>query len=132
MNAIHFPALDLNLLRVFDALMEERSVTRAGARLGLTQSAVSHSLGRLRYVLKDELFERGTDGMLPTPRAVEIGPRLREGLYQLQLALAPAEFVPAETERRFSIAADEYTSACLLPRMVARMREAAPRSELRI
>src|SRR5882672_1496076 len=103
MNQAHFSSLDLNLLRVFDALMEERSVTRAGARLGLTQSAVSHALGRLRHLLKDELFERAHDGMLPTPRAVEIGPRLREGLYQLQLALAPAEFVAAETERRFTI-----------------------------
>jgi len=92
-----YNALDLNLLRVFEALVEERSVTRAGARLGLTQSAISHALNRLRYVLKDELFVRGPDGMQPTERAAEIAPRLRQGLLQLQLALAPTEFIP-ETE----------------------------------
>ena len=77
---VHFDALDLNLLRVFEALIEERSATRAGARLGLTQSAISHALNRLRYVLKDELFVRGPDGMQPTERAAEIAPRLRQGL----------------------------------------------------
>ena len=56
MNAMHLASLDLNLLRVFDVLLEERSVTRAGARLGLTPSAVSHALSRLRYHLGDELF----------------------------------------------------------------------------
>jgi DNA-binding transcriptional LysR family regulator len=132
MSTLHFSALDLNLLRVFDALIEERSVTRAGARLGLTQSAVSHALGRLRDILDDELFRRGPEGMLPTPRALEIGPRLRQGLLQLQRALTPGEFVPEESERRFTIAADEYTSAVLLPGVMARVRQAAPRVELRI
>ncbi|HEY5412314.1 MAG TPA: LysR family transcriptional regulator, partial [Caulobacteraceae bacterium] len=61
MREVHFQTLDLNLLRVFDALAEERSVTRAGERLGLTQSAVSHALNRLRYALEDELFLRGPD-----------------------------------------------------------------------
>ena len=86
MPVIHFPALDLNLLRVFDALAEEGSVTRAGVRLGLTQSAVSHALGRLRHVLDDELFVRGPTGMRPTARALEIAPRLRQaddGLVQI-------------------------------------------------
>ena len=104
MPDIHFQSLDLNLLRLFDALAEERSVTRAGARLGLTQSAVSHALNRLRHSLKDELFVRGPNGMRPTARAEEIAPRLRQGLHQLQLALAPSAFTPAETQRRFTVA----------------------------
>src|ERR1700761_1711255 len=104
MPDVHFSTLDLNLLRVFDALAEEGSVTRAGARLGLTQSAISHALGRLRYALQDELFVRGPEGMRPTARAQEIAPRLREGLHRLQLALAPAEFDPAQAERRVAIA----------------------------
>ena len=104
MSDIHFHAIDLNLLRLFDALAEERSVTRAGARLGLTQSAVSHALNRLRHVLQDELFVRGPDGMRPTARAEEIAPRLRHGLHQLQQALAPVTFTPADTQRRFTIA----------------------------
>ena len=132
MNNVHFGALDLNLLRVFDALIEERSVTRAGERLGLTQSAISHALSRLRYVLDDDLFVRGAEGMQPTRRASEIAPRLRQGLLQLQLALTPADFVPEETSRRFTVICGEYVGAIFVPALVARLREAAPRAEIRI
>ncbi len=132
MNNVHFGALDLNLLRVFDALIEERSVTRAGERLGLTQSAISHALSRLRYVLDDELFVRGAEGMQPTRRASEIAPRLRQGLLQLQLALTPADFVPEQTARRFTVICGEYVGAIFVPPLVARLREAAPQAEIRI
>jgi len=132
MNSVHFSTLDLNLLRVFDALIEERSVTRAGERLGLSQSAISHALNRLRYVLNDELFVRVSDGMRPTARASEIAPRLREGLLQLQLALAPSEFDPARTERRFVIACTEYVGTVLMPAFIAKLRAQAPNAELRI
>ncbi|QUD86615.1 LysR family transcriptional regulator [Phenylobacterium montanum] len=132
MPEIHFAALDLNLLRVFHALAEEGSVTRAGARLGLSQSAVSHALNRLRYALDDELFVRGPAGMRPTARALEIAPRLHEGLRHLQLAVAPAEFVPAETRRRFTIAAGAYTSTVLMPTVIAMIRQAAPLAEVRL
>src|SRR5881227_2026158 len=115
MQSIHYSQLDLNLLRVFEALMEERSATRAGAQLGLTQSAISHALNRLRYVLKDELFVRGPEGMQPTERAAEIAPRLRQGLLQLQLALAPADFDPVCTDRRFGVACTEYVGTVLMP-----------------
>src|SRR5262244_136727 len=115
MHNLHFLSLDLNLLRVFDSLVEERSVTRAGERLGLSQSAISHALNRLRYILSDELFVRVSDGMRPTPRASEIAPRLREGLLQLQLALAPAEFLPERTDRRFTITCGEYIGTVLVP-----------------
>src|ERR1700761_9695979 len=119
MSDAHIRALDLNLLRVFDALFEERNVTRAAHRLGLTQSAVSHALNRLRFTLGDELFVRGPAGMRATPRAAEIGPRIREGLLQLGAALSPEVFEPAETERVFSIAAGAYTCAILLPKVIA-------------
>ncbi|HEY3912064.1 MAG TPA: LysR family transcriptional regulator [Stellaceae bacterium] len=132
MNTLHFNAIDLNLLRVFDALIEERSVTRAGERLGLTQSAISHALNRLRYVLEDELFVRGPEGMRPTARAAEIAPRLRQGLMHLQLALTPGEFVPEQTHRRFTIVCGEYVGAVLVPPLLARLREAAPHAEFRI
>jgi DNA-binding transcriptional LysR family regulator len=132
MNQAHFASLDLNLLRVFDALMEERSVTRAGARLHLTQSAISHALNRLRYMLADELFVRGADGMQPTARAAEIGPRLRQALHHMQLALAPAAFDPKTTDRCFTIGATDYFSALLLPDITQRMRAAAPHAELRV
>src|SRR5436853_3950771 len=132
MNSVHFNALDLNLLRVFEALMQERSATRAGERLGLTQSAISHALNRLRYVLKDELFVRGPEGMQPTERAAEIAPRLRQGLLQLQLALAPADFVPERSDRRFTITCTEYGGATLMPALIARLREEAPHASLTV
>ena len=131
-QSVRFDSLDLNLLRVFEALMDERSATRAGSRLGLTQSAISHALNRLRYVLKDELFVRGPDGMQPTERAAEIAPRLRQGLLQLQLALAPSEFVPEQTDRRFTIACTEYAGAVVIPSFIARLRERAPHASLSV
>ncbi|MFL5298581.1 MAG: LysR family transcriptional regulator [Phenylobacterium sp.] len=124
--------LDLNLLRVFDVLLEERSVTRTGARLGLTQSAVSHSLNRLRYVLDDELFVRGPAGMQPTPRAVEMGPQVHAALNQLQAALAPSDFHALTSERRFAVVAGAYASAVIAPELAARLAEAAPQAELAI
>lgn len=124
--------LDLNLLRVFDVLLEERSVTRTGARLGLTQSAVSHALSRLRYMLADELFVRGPTGMQPTPRAVEMGPQVHAALNQLQAALAPPDFDPATSERRFAVVCGAYASAILAPPVASRLAEQAPLSELMI
>src|SRR3569833_1290582 len=124
--------LDLNLLRIFDVVLEERSVTRAGARLGLTQSAVSHALNRLRYTLGDELFVRGPAGMQPTPRASEIAPRIRAGLAQLQAALAPAEFDPAQSNRCFVIAAGAYVASVLMPAVAARIEAEAPHASIRL
>src|SRR5438128_12326610 len=132
MNSVHFNSFDLNLLRVFDALVEERSVTRAGERLGLTQSAISHALNRLRHVLHDDLFVRGAEGMHPTVRAAEIAPRLRQGLHQLQVAIAPAAFVPRDTERRFTVACPDHVAIALLPQLIARLGREAPRATLRV
>lgn len=132
MSEIHFSQLDLNLLRVFDALLDERSVTRAGHRLGLSQSAVSHALGRLRLTLDDDLFLRRSSGMEPTPRALEIGPALHTALLQMQAALAPAGFDAATSERRFTIAAGPYGCAVLIPQLVALLRARAPGVTLQI
>jgi DNA-binding transcriptional LysR family regulator len=132
MSELHFNSLDLNLLRIFDALLDERSVTRAGARLGMTQSAVSHALNRLRHALDDELFVRTSDGMRPTARAVEIGPSVRLALTNLQTALTPAVFEARTAHRRFTLVAGPYTSAVVLPQVAARLREQAPFVQLRI
>lgn len=121
---------DLNLLRVFDVLLEERNVTRAGARLGLTQSAVSHALNRLRYALNDELFVRGPSGMQPTPRALEMGPQVHAALNQLQAALTQSDFDPRTSERRFTVAAGAYSCGVLAPPLVSRMEDEAPLAEL--
>jgi DNA-binding transcriptional LysR family regulator len=132
MSQVHFSQVDLNLLRVFDALLDERNVTRAGDRLGLSQSAVSHALGRLRLVLDDELFVRRSSGMEPTPRALEIGPSLHTALLQMQTALAPAGFDAATTERRFTISAGPYGCAVLIPAVVQLLGQRAPGSTLQI
>src|SRR6201996_5239192 len=132
MSELHFNQLDLNLLKVFDALLDERNVTRAGGRLGLSQSAVSHALGRLRQLLGDELFVRRSSGMDPTPRALEIGPALHTALLQMQAALAPAGFDPASTERRFSLSAGPYGCAVLIPSLVKLLGERAPGATLQV
>jgi DNA-binding transcriptional LysR family regulator len=113
-------------------LLEERNVTRAGARLGLTQSAVSHALNRLRYALNDELFVRGPSGMQPTARAIDIGGQIQGAMSQIQAALAPATFDPPTTTRRFSIAAGGYAAAVLAPPLAARIAERAPQAELSV
>ena len=132
MNETHIRGLDLNLLKVFDALYEERSVTRAAHRLGLTQSAVSHALNRLRYTLADELFVRGPTGMRATPRAAEIGPRIREGLLQLGAALSPGVFTAAETGRAYTVAAGSHACALLLPDVLNTVRDLAPGAEIKV
>ncbi len=127
-----FSHIDLNLLRVFDALFEERSVTRAGTRLRVTQSAVSHALARLREILEDELFIKGPDGMMPTAKARAVGPRLRAGLLELESALAAESFDPATAEYHFTIAADAYAITVLLPGVIKRIRSDAPGVDVRI
>jgi DNA-binding transcriptional LysR family regulator len=125
-------ALDLNLLRVLDVMLEERSVTRAAARLGLTQSAVSHALNRLRYALADELFIRGPMGMQPTPRALDMGPQVHAALAQLQAAVARSDLSPATSERTFSLVAGSYPCAAIAPPLVARLAAEAPLAQLYI
>jgi DNA-binding transcriptional LysR family regulator len=127
-----FRILDLNLLRVFDALMAEQSVSGAAVRLSITPSAVSHALARLRYLLKDQLFVRSARGMQATPRAAEIGPRLREGLHQLEMALTPIDFVAAESTRAFTVGCSSYICAVLMPEVIGRLRREAPQTTVSI
>ncbi|MDB5461807.1 MAG: LysR family transcriptional regulator [Phenylobacterium sp.] len=124
--------LDLNLLRVLDILLEERSVTRTAARLDLTQSAVSHTLGRLRHTLGDELFQRNAQGLQPTRRALEIAPALHAALARLQGALTPIDFDPATSDRSFRVVADASACALLIPALAARLQARAPNAQLQI
>jgi hypothetical protein len=123
---MNWGAFDLNLLIVFDAVMQERSVTRAGSRIGLSQPAMSHALNRLRYMLKDELFVRTPDGMTPTARAELLAQPLRNALSEMQLALEPAAFDPAASDRRFALAVNNYAAVVLAPPLVAAVSAAAP------
>lgn len=124
---------DLNLLPVFLALMEERSVTRAAGRLGITQPALSNSLNRLRDMLKDPLFIRERYGIRPTQLAEEITPTIAAALAQLDdLIVHQQDFDPASAERLFLIAPNSYVELVLMPALVVRLREQAPGIKLRM
>src|SRR5260221_279056 len=117
---------DLNLLVVFEAILRERSVTKAGERLGLSQPAMSHALNRLRWMLKDQLFIRTPEGMLPTPRAEQLAHPVRRALGELQSALDPEEFIPAQAERRFTVAVNNYAAVVLAGPITAECAALAP------
>jgi DNA-binding transcriptional LysR family regulator len=125
-------AIDLNLLVVFDAIMQERSVTRAGRGVGLSQPAMSHALTRLRHMLKDELFVRSPKGMVPTPRAQQLALPIRQALDGLQHSLEPVQFDPSKAARTFHVAVDNYAAIVLVAPVAARIAKAAPDVTLEI
>jgi DNA-binding transcriptional LysR family regulator len=127
---VKLSAIDLNLLVVFDAVMQERSVTRAGHRLGLSQPAMSHALTRLRHMMKDDLFIRSPHGMVPTPRAEELALPVRAALDGLQHSLEPPHFDPSTATRNFRIAVDNYAAFVLVGPLVARIAKIAPKAKL--
>jgi DNA-binding transcriptional LysR family regulator len=129
---MNLAGIDLNLLVVFDALMAERHVTRAGERIGLSQPAVSAALNRLRHLLKDELFIRRADGMQPTRRAQELAVPLRQALTQIQTALEPQSFDPAQAQRLFKLATNDFAASILLPSLGAKLSRDAPGLDLRV
>jgi DNA-binding transcriptional LysR family regulator len=130
MSHMNWGAFDLNLLIVFDAVMRERNVTRAGRRIGLSQPAMSHALTRLRYLLKDDLFVRTPNGMQPTPRAEQLAVPLRQALSEMRLALEPERFDPSTADRQFGIAINNYAAIALGPAIVNWSSRAAPNVRL--
>ena len=132
MTQPNFRTLDLNLLRVFDEVMAERSLTRAARNLSLTQPAVSNALRRLRETLGDELVQRSGHGMAPTPRALAIWPAVRDSLQQLQESLAPSEFEPATANSTFVLAMADATAAELIPGLVDTLEQEAPGVSARV
>jgi DNA-binding transcriptional LysR family regulator len=129
---MNWGAYDLNLLIVFDAVMQDRSVTRAGDRIGLSQPAMSHALSRLRHMLKDQLFVRAPEGMLPTPRAEMLAEPLRIALSEMQRALdPPTVFDPASSDRRFTLSLNNYAAVVVAPTLVASAAAPALRLDLR-
>lgn len=123
---------DLNLLPVFTVLMEERSVTRAAERLGLTQPSLSNALNRLREMLRDPLFIRERYGMQPTPKAEELAPAITAALASLDsVVLGQQAFDPMQAQQLITIAPNSYVEFVLVPALVARLRERAPGIRLR-
>ena len=126
-------SLDLNLLRVFDAVARERHVTRAAQRLHLSQPAVSNALTRLRAALNDELFLRRPGGVEPTELALSLAQPVAEVLDRLRETLAShAPFDPAVSERVFTAGFSEYAEAVLSPPLLAHMAVEAPHCLLAI
>ena len=124
---MHWRTLDLNLLVVFDAVAQERSATRAAARLNMTQPAISHALTRLRRALSDDLFVRTPDGMEPTPYAEHLAGPVRTALQSLHLALdGGAAFEPAVSDHRFSIAVDNRAALLLAAPIAIAITKEAP------
>lgn len=129
---MNWNTFDLNLLVVFDAVMQEKNLTRAGQKLGLSQSAVSHALARLRHMLHDELFVRSSDGMLPTPRAERISGPIHEALQGVRVTLESDEFDATQAARTFTIAANNYAALAVVPALVRRVAGLAPQAVLEV
>jgi len=130
---MNISAVNLNLLPVLDALLAEGSVSRAGARLGLSQPAVSNALAQLREILGDPLLVRKGTGMAPTERALALAGPLRAALLALQQGLEPpAAFDPATADRNFTILTNDFVAFALLPPLLARLQREAPRVRLQV
>jgi DNA-binding transcriptional LysR family regulator len=126
-QAVNLAGADLNLLVTFDALLAERSVTRAAERVGLSQSAMSNALRRLRTWLDDPVLVRTSDGMAPTKRALELVDPIHEALSQLDRALATRNgFDPRTSRQTFRIATADVVEFMLVPRLLERLAGEAP------
>lgn len=123
---------DLNLLKVFDVVMSERSLTRAAQQLAITQPAVSNALRRLRDALDDDLLVRKGRGLEPTLRAQELWPQVRDALQRLQDSLTPTVFVPSDAQTTFVLTMADATAAELMPALEAVLAREAPKVLLRV
>jgi DNA-binding transcriptional LysR family regulator len=127
LNQIDLSRTDLNLLVLFEAVLEERHVGRAAQRLNLTASAVSHGLGRLRRMLDDPLFLRTPKGVVPTARATALSEPIAEILTRVRGVIETAEpFDPSRSTRHFTIGAPDGISAVVLSSLLADLKETAP------
>src|SRR4051794_35277220 len=126
-------AVDLNLLKAFDALISERAVTRAAGRIGLSQPAMSHALSRLRGLFADDLFVRPPTGMEPTARAREIAPLVSGAIEQIEAALnLGAGFDPATSAGIFTAGMAEYAEVALVGRLAEAFAQQAAKATLRL
>ncbi|OUL20726.1 LysR family transcriptional regulator [Nostoc sp. RF31YmG] len=130
---INLANIDLNLLVVFDALMSERHVTRAGERLGLSQPATSNALARLRKLTNDDLFVRTNAGLQPTPLAIALAQQIQPALRQIQTALSREQnFDPTTSDHLFAIGMTDYVEFTVLPLLLERLERVAPNIKIQI
>ncbi len=131
LHEIDLSRIDLNLLVLFEAVLQERHVGRAAARLNLSPSAVSHGLGRLRRLLDDPLFLRNPKGVVPTAAAEALAEPVAEILRRVRQVLAGSgRFEPATSTRRFVIGAPDGISTVILPPLLAEIGRVAPGIDL--
>jgi DNA-binding transcriptional LysR family regulator len=131
MHDMNIGAIDLNLLVALQALLTERHVTRAAARMGLTQPAMSHALARLRATLDDPLLVRSKGGLQLTPRATSMLEPLERLLHDAAGLLAtPTAFDPSTSTRRFRIATSDYIEIVLIPKVLEELGRQAPRVDV--
>ncbi|WP_431831608.1 LysR family transcriptional regulator [Cupriavidus consociatus] len=132
MYAMHSDTFDYNLLTVFDAMLRERSVTRAAAQLGLTQSAMSHALNRLRDYFDDPLFVKTPAGMTPTIKAEALAGTVLEVMTAVRTRVLPqASFDPVSLRRTFTLCMTDMGELVFLPPLIRRLRKEAPHCNLR-
>ncbi len=132
-HRMNISAIDLNLLVTFEALLEEHSVTRAAARVGLSQPAMSSALGRLRGLFDDPLFVRTGRGIEPTARALELAVPVRAGLQHLRRAFeGEAAFDASSSTRSFRLAMTDYAEWLLLGPLMKRLDRRAPEVRLHV
>jgi DNA-binding transcriptional LysR family regulator len=133
LNEIQLSRIDLNLLSLFETIYAARHLGRAADELHLSPSAVSHGLRRLRRLLNDPLFTRTPKGVVPTDRAIELEPLVREALTVVRAVLAQAQpFDPLTSARVFRIGVPDATGALVLPGLISTLTTAAPRIDLRV
>ena len=117
---------DLNLLVIFRAIMTRGSIAGAADEVGLSPSAVSHALGRLRITLNDQLFHRTGNGVEPTERAKELSSEIERGLGFIENAISlQHQFIPAQAKRVFTMQVTDYVSGFILPRLAERLQKAS-------
>lgn len=129
---VNLTLVDLNLLVALDALLVEAHVGRAARRIGRSQPAVSHSLGRLRELLGDALLVRVGSRMELTPRALGLRESLPDVLARVQSLLAAESFVPATSSRRFQVVIHDHLADLVVPAIVRQMSAEAPRARLEV
>lgn len=133
LNETNLSRVDLNLLVLFEAVLAERHVARTAARLNLSPSAVSHGLARLRRLFGDPLFLKHPKGVVPTERALALGPPVADILARTRDVVGGVQpFDPKTAKRRFKIAAPDAAAAVVLPPLLARLRKAAPHIDIAI
>ena len=132
MHLAHVDVADLNLLKYLYALLEERHVTRAAANCGLSQPAMSRALERLRALFGDELLIRKAGAFERTSRADAILAELRTLLPRLETLLRPGSFDPASSSRRFTLVTTDYGSVVVVPNLIAKLAQVAPKVRLDI